>query len=316
MTESNKKPRRRSGKGPQFVSYFSAVLDALRALNFSARPAEVSEWIAAELNLSDEIIEARNKSGQSKFENQVAWARFYLAKAGYIDPEQYGVWVLTEKGRSFNPSPEEALSTFRRIQAEIRNSSRSEREGDDLEEAESETAETEEETPPDSKVFYNEASARERLVEIVRNLSDTGFEELCALVLRSYGFENVSVTQRSGDKGIDGEGYLFLNRFVRTKVKFQCKRYEKTVGPEKIREFRGALRSEERGIFLTSGSFTRGAVDEANALNIVPIELVDIDRLLDILIEQKIGVRERRALEIDERFFDVYRPLKSSTNKL
>ena len=288
------------------------MLDALRALNFSARPVEVSEWIAAELKLGDDVTEVRNKTGQSKFGNQVAWARFYLAKAGYIDPEQYGVWVLTESGRAFKPSPEEALATFKQVQAQIKKDSHSDREEDELEGIEAEAPEAEEETPPDSRVFYNEASAREHLVEIIRALSDTGFEELCALVLRSYGFENVSVTQRSGDKGIDGEGYLFLNRFVRTKVKFQCKRYEKTVGPEKIREFRGALRSEERGIFLTSGSFTRGAIDEANAPNIVPIELVDIDRFLDILIEQKIGVKERRALEVDERFFDVYRPAKAA----
>lgn len=72
----------------------------LKRLGGSARPAEVCPIIAKELLLPDAVLEERLENGVPRFENQVHWARFYLAKAGYIDASRRGVWSLTEKGRS------------------------------------------------------------------------------------------------------------------------------------------------------------------------------------------------------------------------
>jgi HJR/Mrr/RecB family endonuclease len=154
---------------------------------------------------------------------------------------------------------------------------------------------------------FKREEIQEQLVTLLRSLTDTGFEELCARLLRHIGFENVKVTGRAGDQGVDGEGYLLINRFVRTKVMFQCKRYEGTVGPDKSRDFRGAIQGRaERGIFLTTGAFTRGTVDEAARENTTVIELVDIDRLLELMIEEGLGVKETRALKIEADFFKPY----------
>jgi restriction system protein len=126
--------------------------------------------------------------------------------------------------------------------------------------------------------------------------------------LRHIGFESVKTLGGRGDRGIDGEGYLLLNRFVRTKVLFQCKRYQDSVGPERIRDFRGAIQGRaDRGIFLTTGIFTREARSESERENATPIELVDIERLIDILIQEHLGLKERKALHVTEAFFDVYR---------
>lgn len=139
-------------------------------------------------------------------------------------------------------------------------------------------------------------------------MTDKGFEELCARLLRHIGFENVKVTGQSGDHSIDGEGYLLINRFVRTKVMFQCKRYANTVQAKEIRDFRGAIQGlVEPGIFLTTGTFTKGAREEGARENATAIELVDIDRLLELLIEEGLGVRETKALTIDRDFFAGYR---------
>ncbi len=125
--------------------------------------------------------------------------------------------------------------------------------------------------------------------------------------MRHIGFENVKVTGQRGDQGIDGEGYLMINRFVRTKVVFQCKRYEGTVGPYEIREFRGAIQGRaERGIFLTTGTFTKGSREAASQENATTIELVDIDRLLELMIEEGLGVRETKALTIGVDCFSAY----------
>lgn len=102
-------------KGPKFIQYFQPVIDGLRNLGSSAKPKEVYSWIADHHNIPKLEIEGTTKGGQSKFENKVGWARFYLAKAGLIDTEQRGVWVLTEQGRKANLSHEDAYQMFRTI---------------------------------------------------------------------------------------------------------------------------------------------------------------------------------------------------------
>lgn len=289
-------------RGPKFVQYFQPVIDGLRDLGSSAKPKEVYSWIADHHDIPKAEIEGTTKGGQSKFENKVGWARFYLAKAGLIDTEQRGVWVLTEKGRATNLTHEQAYQLFKTVHDSFPRPDKTSEQGEPGSPAEDEDA-----SAPDEKAYLNQDEIQERLVELLRSTTDKGFEELCARLLRHIGFENVKVTGQRGDQGIDGEGYLLINRFVRTKVMFQCKRYDKTVGPEKVREFRGAIQGRaERGIFLTTGTFTKGAREAAAQDNATAIELVDIDRLLELLIEEGLGVRETKALTIEPDFFAAY----------
>ena len=102
-------------KGPKFIQYFQPVIEGLRDLGSSAKPREVYAWIAERHSIPKEEIEGTTKGGQSKFENKVGWARFYLAKGGLIDTEQRGVWVLTEKGRTTNLSHDDAYNLFKTI---------------------------------------------------------------------------------------------------------------------------------------------------------------------------------------------------------
>ena len=289
-------------KGPKFVQYFQPVIDGLRDLGSSAKPKEVYGWISEHHDIPKAEIEGTTKGGQSKFENKVGWARFYLAKAGLIDTEQRGVWVLTEEGRKANLSHEDAYTMFRTIHEGFPRGDKSSEEAEVRSPTDDEDA-----SAPDEKEYLNQDEIQERLVELLRSVSDKGFEELCARLLRHIGFENVKVTGQSGDQGIDGEGYLLINRFVCTKVMFQCKRYKNTVQPKEIRDFRGAIQGRaERGIFLTTGTFTKGAREEAARENAAAIELVDIDRLLELMIEEGLGVKETKALTIEPGFFEPY----------
>ena len=203
-------------KGPKFVQYFQPVIDGLRDLGSSAKPREVYAWIAEKHSVPKEEIEGTTKGGQSKFENKVGWARFYLAKAGLIDTEQRGVWVLTEQGRKTNLTHENAYNLFRTIhegfhqdKSEVGDKTTSENDVDDADAS-----------APDEKTYLNQDAVQQELVSILRSVTDKGFEELCARLLRHIGFENVKVTGQIGDRGVDGEGYLLINRFVRTKVMF------------------------------------------------------------------------------------------------
>lgn len=290
-------------KGPKFIQYFQPVIDGLRDLGSSAKPSEVYTWITEHYPIPKGEIESTTKGGQSKFQNKVGWARFYLAKGGLIATEQRGVWVLTEKGRKANFSHEEAYNFFKSIHDGFQ------LDGGQADETEPEkTVDEADASAPDEKTYLNQDVIQEELVNILRGITDKGFEELSARLLRHIGFENLKVTGQTGDHGIDGEGFLLINRFVRIKVMFQCKRYTGTVPVKDIRDFRGAIQGRaERGIFLTTGTFTKGAREEAARENATAIELVDIDRLLELLIEEGLGVRETKALTIDREFFSPYR---------
>ena len=211
-----------------------------------------------------------------------------------------GVWMLTEQAAQ-NLSHDQAYDLFRAIHDNFQRANatldRRARRRHCVRRSDNASA-------PDETAFSNQDAIQEKLVNILRSITDKGFEELCARLLRHIGFENVKVTGESGDHGIDGEGYLLINRFVRTKVMFQCKRYVGAVQVKDLRDFRGAIQGRsERGIFLTTGTFTKGARDEAARENATAIELVDIDRLLELLIEEGLGVRETKALTIDHDFF-------------
>lgn len=295
--------------GSKFVRYFEAVLEALRELGSSARANEVIDWISRNRDVPADEIERVNKSGQTVFENRVHWARFYLAKGGYIDSTVRGLWVLTDLGKATRLTEADAAGLFKQLRqqfiAERKNAAGSESEVafDDFNDA----------TPPPAGApaqdsYYNANEVREMLIKKLHGLSDVGFEHFSAAVLRHVGFENVSVTQRSHDRGVDGEGFLLINRFVKTKVMFQCKRYQGSVGSDRIQAFRGAIHGRaERGIIITTGTFTASAKAEAARENATPVELVDIDKLLDILIEEKLGVVETRALWVDDNFFAPFR---------
>ena len=105
---------------------------------------------------------------------------------------------------------------------------------------------------------------RERLADILQNMDPYGFERLAQRLLRECGFSDVQVTKKSGDGGIDGSGKLLINGIFSFNVAFQCKRYKGSVGAAEIRDFRGSVsNSIEKGIMITTGTFSKAARDEA-----------------------------------------------------
>jgi restriction system protein len=285
-------------QGPEFVRWFAPLLDTLRDLGNSGRPREVSAKIAERLNVPDADLDRTNKNGLSRFDNQVAWARFYLAKAGLIDTSRRGVWTLTEAGQQTKLDHDGAVRLFQNVAKAFR--SEQSQEGQE-EESIDETQAAEEK--PEEQPF------REEMVRTLQALAPDGFERLCKLILREVGFEEVTVTGRSNDGGIDGFGILRTNRLVTDRVLFQCKRHTKQVSPAYIREFRGALSSRaDRGIFLATSTFSAEAKREASREGAAPIELVDLDGLISLLAELQLGVTPRTTLAVDQAFFRDYMP--------
>lgn len=146
------------------------------------------------------------------------------------------------------------------------------------------------------------------LLEVLKSLPPYGFELLCERLLREHGFEDVQVTKKSRDGGIDGYGVLRLSPFVSVKVAFQAKRYQDVVSRAAVGEFRNALLGRaEKGVFITTGRFTADAEIEAARDGVIPIELVDGQRLVGLFEEAKLGVKPKQIFEIDHLFFDQFR---------
>lgn len=146
------------------------------------------------------------------------------------------------------------------------------------------------------------------LLDVLKSLPPYGFELICARLLREHEFEDVEVTQRSRDGGIDGKGLLRLNPFVSLRVVFQAKRYKDVVARSAVGEFRNAvLGRAEKGVFITTGRFTADAKAEATREGVVPIELIDGEQLVELFQDKLIGVKPKTVYEIDHAFFDEFR---------
>jgi restriction system protein len=282
----------------KFYAFIDPLLQALKELGGSARPSEVCAFIAKNLALPESVLAERLKNGVSKFENQVHWARFYLAKAEYIDSSRHGVWLLTEKGQKaplFTPKRLREL-----VQTVNKSLSRSASASLTATMDDVSVSDHDEETMP----ALPRETHRVELLGVLKSLSPSGFERLCQRLLREAGFEEVVVTGRSRDGGIDGHGVLLLNPFVSFRVYFQCKRYEGSVGSDTIRDFRGALMGRaDKGIILTTGSFTGEAKREAVRDGVPPIELVDGERLLEMFEKFELGLKPRITYDLDTDFF-------------
>jgi restriction system protein len=279
-------------KGPEFIRFFKPIIEVIQEIGGSGNAAEVIDLVIEKMQISESEQEAILKNGQSRVRNQVQWARFYLANAGFIDASKRGVWSLTEKGLSLDPIKFDSYTIFK----EVHKSFIKEKKSEVAKKLPEEQKEYEEIEPPDH---------RTSLLNLIKSLPPGGFERLSQKLLRESGFQNVEVTGKTGDGGIDGVGILPVNPFVSFNVVFQCKRYQGVVTPAQIRDFRGAMVGRaDKGIFITTGSFTLEARKEARRDGATPIELVDGDRLVERFEILKLGLIPRTTYDVDEKFFN------------
>lgn len=289
--------KRKNEEGAQFVKYFGPLLDALRKLGGSGTPDEVVEKIAIDLTLPDEVQNDLLPSGEPRFRNQVAWARFYLVREGLLDSSKRGVWSLTERGRASFLTHEQSREIFLRWVKIFQEQRRAKAA---IEEPIAE--QVAEGTGAPSKDY------RAETIELLLALPPAGFERLSQRLLREAGFTQVIVTGQSGDGGIDGHGTLQINPLVSFKVLFQCKRYAKSVSPSHVRDFRGAMAGRaDKGIIITTGSFTAEARREASRDGVPPIELIDGEKLIDMLEKLELGLRPVTTYELNHSFFSEFR---------
>ncbi|ACU53509.1 restriction endonuclease [Acidimicrobium ferrooxidans DSM 10331] len=279
---------------PQYHELMWPVLTALRELGGSATVREIYDRVVENEHFSEDQQAESTKDGRmSEIEYRLHWARTHLKGIGAIENSSRGVWSLTDKGRTI--TLDQMRTDTKAYRDEVQ---RRARQKQALNSAAVETGDEEPET------------WKNQLIDRLLLIPPDGFERLAQRLLREAGFVNVTVLGKSGDGGIDGVGVYRLS-LVSFPVYFQCKRYKGTVTAGAVRDFRGAMAGRgEKGLLITTGSFTKDAQNEASRDGAPPVELIDGDRLCDLLRDYRLGVdvRERVDLEIalDSSFFDEY----------
>jgi restriction system protein len=226
---------------PPFEDLMNPTLQALRNLGGSASIDELVRGIVAILSLPSDVTEVpHGNSSRTELDYRAAWARTYLRNAGFIENSDRGVWALTPRGK------QAGAIDGRQIARDVSRQLRAER----LAASESSKTPAQPETRP-------AATWQDRLIVVLQKLDPTAFERLCQRILRESGFIEVEVTKRSGDGGIDGYGTIRIGGLISFNVLFQSKRYKGNIGPDIVRDFRGAMvERADKGVIITTGGFT------------------------------------------------------------
>lgn len=280
---------------PTFDQLMAPLFRALKSLGGSASIAEIDERVAELLQLPEPVLEIPHnpeKSNQTEFQYRLAWARTYLKQYGLIENSSRGIWVIVPDKRdveSFDPQDVvRAIRERHRIARESRSNDEPEV-ADDLD------------APEESE------SWRQRLHKLLTEEMDaSAFERLVQRILRESGFLHVEVTGRSGDGGIDGKGIVRVSGLLSFHVIFQCKKYVGSVSASQVRDFRGAMVGRaDKGLLITTGTFTRDAVREATRDGAPPLDLIDGEQLADMLKSLHLGIATEvvEKVNIDDHWF-------------
>lgn len=271
---------------------------ALRELGDSGKIQEITEKAVELAGLSEDQQAVPHKVGsRTEVEYRLAWARTLCKDLGLVTNSERGVWNLTEAGRSVDKTQIEKLKAERRkgLSAARKAKKNAQQEAGAPEYLDG----VAEEDAPDEEPAW-----QQQLLDVLKKMEPAAFERLAKRLLREAGFANVRVTGKVGDGGIDGVGVYRIS-LVSFPVFFQCKRYAGSVGSSEVRNFRGAMSGRgERGLLITTGTYTASAQAEATRDGAPPIDLIDGDALAELLREHQIGVTSIARTVYDVRIHE------------
>ncbi|UWF60368.1 restriction endonuclease [Brucella sp. 2716] len=275
---------------PDLPGMMLVVVEALKSLGGSASIQELDEQVVELEAISEDEQSLMMPNGQYRRLNYyLAWARTYLKRGKALENSSRGVWALTELGEKITTLAQ-TQQIHKQVNAEERERARLKRLADKNKNGAVLAAAATMDISTDIDGIVD-ADWRAELLNALLKIEPDAFERLSQRLLREAGFVKVEVRGKTGDGGIDGVGVLRVN-LVSFQVYFQCKRWKGSVGAKDIRDFRGALMGRaDKGLFITTGNFTSQASDEAIRDGAIAIDLIDGERLCDLLKQYELGVK-------------------------
>jgi restriction system protein len=267
---------------------FNALLQALHELGGSGSIEEINNKVIELQKYSADIVDILHGEGPAtEIEYRLARARTYLKKYDLLENSRRGVWVISnDKNDIREIDPKEVVDFVQSLSKNKKG------------------AASDDPVVEDSEI--ENKTWQEELLEVVLAISPDAFERLIQRILRESGFSQVAVTGKTGDGAIDGKGIFKIAGLISFNVLFQCKRWKNSVTPSNIRNFRGALQGRaDKGLFATTGSFTRDAIKEASRDGATPIDLLDGEALTNKIKELKLGISIEyvERITINKRWF-------------
>lgn len=277
---------------PKYREFMQPTLKALHDLGGSGSIPEINEKAISYMDLSSGMLAVPHGNTQTtEVEYRLYWARTYLKMVSLIDNSERGIWALTAKGRATREiDSKQIVNEVRKLLQRPR-----------LKASETAPLPSEEDNAEEEKRWSD------LLLERLLAMPPAAFERLCQRILREAGFIQVEVTGRSGDGGIDGRGVVRVAGLISFNVLFQSKRHKGSLGANVVRDFRGAMIGRaDKGLLITTGTFTPDALKEATRDGAPPIDLIDGEQLTQKLKELNLGVHSKmvEAVEVDSKWFD------------
>lgn len=294
------------GDLPRYQELIYPTLTVVGELGGSARGTEITDALIEKLGVTDDQL-AVTYEGRDKpvLVDRMEWARSYAKLAGALDSPQRGLFVLSTLGRQILSLPEaQGRSRIAELNREVRVERRRRRSTTVLPPAGSVALGSEPAEEPGDAESAGDNAWREVLLSRLHRLSPSGFEEFALYVLRSFGLELTRVGG-TGDQGIDGIGLAPISPVLSSRVAVQAKRHDPaaSIGREIVALFQrdAAAAGAERAVLVTLARFSPAARKAATTTT-PTVDLIDGDRLCDLVRDQQIGVHT--VLQVDESWFD------------
>lgn len=283
---------------PSFDQLMIPTIKALQELGGSGSVEEINSKVYEIAKISDNVLQIPHGSEGTTIEvdYRLAWSRTYLKKFGLLENSSRGIWALSKA--NIDIAKLDYVEIVRKV-----------REQDKPVDSKNKISKTTTDQIEQEVIeeVDNSEEWKEKLLNVLYKVTPAAFERLAQRVLRESGFFQVEVTGKAGDGGIDGKGIVRVSGLLSFHVIFQCKRYKGAVTPSQIRDFRGAMQGRaDKGLVITTGTFTREAIKEATRDGAPPIDLIDGELLCDKLKELKLGVDTKltETVDIKNDWFD------------
>ena len=275
------------------------LLESMIKIGIATTKQEIYQTVIQDNEFSDGLLDRMHeyKSGAHvpEINYRLDWCLTILKQDGLVENYSRGVWGIKSEYK------DKSLNELMQL---ISNNTDQVDSSDEV--IESSTEEESDYIDQEKWDKSQEFIIKKELINKLLKMNPYDFEQFCSMVFSEAGCTEVKTTSKSKDHGIDGYGYYKINSVMNSQFAFQCKRYAKdeVVSEEQIKAFITSCNNYGRGVFITTSRFSKNAMEIAKSNHSVDIDLIDGERLCDIIFKLKIGYKQ--AYVIDELFFNKY----------